>query len=246
MVHGLTKDSPVSVRASGMPCAPGMFTSEQEVGWKKIVEAVHAKEGLFFAQLWHQGRNTHSIASGQQPISSSAIAMNGATHWNTLPSLSYEVPKAMTKEEIEETKEEFAAAAIRARAAGFDGVEFHGGNGYLFDQFLHDNSTSRAVSPRSIVPLKTLVNIREDDYGGSIENRCRFLLETVDKVAAVIGSGRLAVRLTPFGLFNDARGTQRVEQWTYLCGELSKRKLAYVYVDHLLIVTRLRDAQAYD
>lgn len=143
-----TDCSPVSIRASGFPGVPGLFSDEQQEGWKRIVDSVHAKEGVFFAQLWHQGRNTHSMAIGQQPISSSAVAIDGSVYWNTLPSLPYEVPKAMTKEEILETQDEFAAAASRARAAGFDGVELHAGNGYLFDQFLHDNSESSLVPPR--------------------------------------------------------------------------------------------------
>lgn len=222
----LTDVSPVSVRASGKPGVPGLFTDEQQAGWRPIVDAVHAKEGVFFAQLWHQGRNTHSLISGQQPLSASAVAIDGTMRWND-QDVPFEIPKAMTKDEIEETQDEYAAAAARARAVGFDGVELHGGNGYLFDQFLHDNSEYPDTGTMEPAHSR-LVNIRDDEYGGNIQNRCRFLLETVDKVAAAIGSGRLAVRLTPFGLFNGAQGSQRVEQWRYLCSELDKKQLAYV------------------
>lgn len=121
--------SPVSIRASGLPGIPGFFTDEHEGGWRRIVDAVHAKGGVFFAQLWHQGRNTHSLAIGEQPISSSAVAIDGQLYWNEMPIVPFEVPKTMTSEEITATQEEFVQAALRARRAGCDGVELHAGNG---------------------------------------------------------------------------------------------------------------------
>lgn len=130
----------------------------------------------------------------------------------------------MTAADIERTQEDFVRSAEAAMAAGCDGVEIHAGNGYLFDQFHHTNSTS-LYCPKT---LMTSVNRRTDEYGGDIVNRCRFTLETVDKLSAAIGSGRVGVRLSPFGLFNQTHGVKRVEQWTYLCEELARRKVAYV------------------
>lgn len=136
-----------------------------------------------------------------------------------------EKPRSMTVVDIERTQSDFVNAAKNARSIGFDGVEIHAGNGYLFDQFHHSNGESDLQRARSADPA---VNLRTDSYGGDMFKRCKFTLETIDKMIAAIGSDRLAVRLTPFGLFNDCRGEQRMEQWLYLCSELSKRNLAYV------------------
>ncbi|WRT68114.1 uncharacterized protein IL334_005089 [Kwoniella shivajii] len=209
----ITEATPVSLRASGVPGIPGWFTSEQQDTWKPIVEAVHSKGGKFFSQLWHQGRNTHSGLTGQLPESSSPTPLEGDFAWAGFPARPFEVPKEMTKADIEQTQDDFVIAAIKAREIGFDGIEIHAGNGYLFDQFHHSN-----------------INTRVDEYGGSMEKRCRFTVETVEKLCAAIGSGRVAVRLTPFGLFNQTYGEKRLEQWTYLCQELSKFGLAYVHL----------------
>ncbi|KAK4689046.1 hypothetical protein P7C73_g1067, partial [Tremellales sp. Uapishka_1] len=200
----ISEASPVSLRASGAPGIPGWFTTEQQQAWSMIIDAVHAKGAIFFTQLWHQGRNTHSTFIGQTPDSSSAVALEGNMQWSGVAPAPFEVPRAMTQEDIISTEEDFVKAAVAARKAGCDGIEIHAGNGNI--------------------------NQRTDDYGGSIENRCRFTLETIDKLCAAIGSGRVAVRLSPFGLFNQTYGTQRVEQWVYLCQELAKRKLAYVHM----------------
>nr|XP_031860299.1 uncharacterized protein CI109_004183 [Kwoniella shandongensis]KAA5527371.1 hypothetical protein CI109_004183 [Kwoniella shandongensis] len=209
----ISEATPVSVRASGFPGVPGTFTEEQQEAWRPIVGGVHAKGSVFFAQLWHQGRNTHSSVIGQQPESASAVPMDGSVMWSGVEPLPFEAPKAMSKEDIAATQRDFVNAARNAREIGFDGVEIHAGNGYLFDQFHHSN-----------------INQRTDEYGGSIENRCRFTLETVDQISAAIGSARLGVRLSPFGLFNQTHGEKRMEQWTYLCNELSKRNVAYVHM----------------
>ncbi|BGP12766.1 hypothetical protein JCM10213_007281 [Rhodosporidiobolus nylandii] len=210
----ISEATPVSLVASGMPGIPNLFTDESVEGWKKVISAVKAKGGLFFFQLWHQGRNAHSSASGIHPVSSSPVAITDAPHgWRGLPTLPFEVPHALTTEEIAATQQDFVNAAKRAMEAGADGVEIHAANGYLFDQFHHDN-----------------INQRTDSYGGSIENRNRFTLETVDKICAAIGASRFGVRLAPFGMFNQTRGSQRQEQWTALCGELNKRGLAYIHL----------------
>ncbi|KAI5476535.1 hypothetical protein MNV49_007545 [Pseudohyphozyma bogoriensis] len=210
----ISEATPVSLNASGMLGVPGMFTEEQSEGWKKVTAAIHAKGGKAFCQLWHQGRNSHSIVSGSQPVSSSAVPITDSPHsWAGLPTMPFEVPHALTIEEIQSVQEDFVKAAKLALASGFDGVEIHAANGYLFDQFHHTN-----------------INLRTDAYGGSIPARCRFTLETVDKICAAVGSGRFGVRLAPFGFFNQTLGEQRLEQWTWLCEELAKRNLAYVHL----------------
>ncbi|GAA5832171.1 hypothetical protein JCM11251_004267 [Rhodosporidiobolus azoricus] len=210
----ITEATPVSLVASGMLGVPGIFNEEQVEGWKKITSAVHERNGLIFMQLWHQGRNAHSSASGILPVSSSATPITDAPHsWRDLPTQPFEVPHALTVEEIEATQQDFVNAAKAAIEAGFDGCEIHAANGYLFDQFHHDN-----------------INVRTDSYGGSIENRNRFTLETVDKICAAIGPERFGVRLAPFGYFNQTRGSQREEQWTTICKELNKKGLAYIHL----------------
>ncbi|GAA6032721.1 hypothetical protein JCM8097_000759 [Rhodosporidiobolus ruineniae] len=209
----ISEATPVSLVASGCSGVPGIFTDEQVEGWKKITAAVHAKGGLIFQQLWHQGRNAHSSASGLQPVSSSAVPITDSMHMRPgLPVEPFEVPHPLTVEEIAATQEDFVKGALRSREAGFDGIEIHAANGYLFDQFQHDN-----------------INQRTDQYGGSIENRNRFTIETVDKIIAAIGADRFGVRLAPFGLFNQTRGTQREEQWTALTKALSNKGLAYLH-----------------
>ncbi|WVR08415.1 hypothetical protein IAU60_005470 [Kwoniella sp. DSM 27419] len=209
----ISEASPVSLRASGMPGIPGWFTPEQRAAWIPIVEAVHAKGAIFFTQLWHQGRTTHSSLIGQAPESSASTPMQGMYGKPGQQSIPYDTPHGMTVEEIQATQDDFVKAALASREAGFDGLEIHAGNGYLFDQFHHSN-----------------INTRTDAYGGSIANRCRFTLETVDKLCAAIGPGRLGVRLSPYGLFNQAEGEDRLEQWTYLCEKLSHYGLAYVHL----------------
>ncbi|KAL8290033.1 hypothetical protein RQP46_002972 [Phenoliferia psychrophenolica] len=209
----ISEATPVSLVASGMPGVPGMFTAEQLEGWKKVTATVHAKGGLMFCQLWHQGRNSHSRFSGQQPVSSSEVPITDAPHsWRDTPTEPFEVPHSLTVEQIQATQEDFVKAALMAREAGFDGYVLPAFR-YLFDQFLHSN-----------------INQRTDAYGGDMKKRCRFTLETTAKVAAAIGKDRIGVRLAPFGYFNQARGEERVEQWTYLCSELAKLDVTYVHL----------------
>ncbi|PPQ79606.1 hypothetical protein CVT25_003486 [Psilocybe cyanescens] len=209
----ISEATPTSVQASGVAGIPGIFTDEQKAGWKKVVDAVHAKGSLFVMQLWHQGRNTHSLATGTHTLSSCAVPISDSKFSWGDTSLDWETPKAMTQDDIDRVKLEYVDAAKAAREAGFDGIEIHGANGYLPDQFLHSN-----------------INTRTDAYGGSPENRCRFLLELTTDIGSAIGFDRVAVRLSPFGFFNQTRGTQRLYQWTYLCKELSSLGLAYVHL----------------
>lgn len=214
-----------------MPGVPGIFTEEQKEGWRKVVDAVHAKGGIMVMQcmclpicnpsasnssfaVWHQGRNTHSRMTGQPPVSASAVPITDSVHrWGEIPSTSWETPKAMTQGDIDRVKGEYVAAALSAREVGFDGIELHAANGYLPDQFMHSN-----------------INQRTDAYGGSPEKRCRFLLELASDLGQAVGFDRVGVRLAPFGFFNQTRGNERIKQWKYACRELAALDVAYVHL----------------
>ncbi|KAL2835329.1 hypothetical protein BJY01DRAFT_252749 [Aspergillus pseudoustus] len=212
----ITEATPISRLAAGYPGVPGIFTASQIAGWKRVTDAVHAKEGTILLQLWHVGRaTTPGMLGGADTVSSSDIPISG----NALDGSEYGAapPRPMTVEEIKETVAEYAAAATRAREAGFDGVEIHGGNGYLLDQFLHDN-----------------VNARTDAYGGSIENRSRLILEIIDAVSTAIGSNRTGIRLSPYNYFQDTRDSNPQKHWGYLCSAIGslpeQTKPAYVHM----------------
>ncbi|EEH16871.1 hypothetical protein PABG_06958 [Paracoccidioides brasiliensis Pb03] len=199
----LTEATPISRHAAGYPGVPGIFTSSQIAGWKRVTDAVHAKGGFIYCQLWHVGRATvPSLLDGKPAVSASTIPISG----NALDGSRYAdfPPKALTVEEIKELVEEYAAAAKRALEAGFDGVEIHGANGYLLDQFLHDN-----------------VNVRTDAYGGSIANRARFPLEVIRAVTAAIGADRVGIRLSPYNYFQDTRDSNPNQHWVYLCEQIA-------------------------
>lgn len=208
-----------------MPGVPGLFLPEQAEGWKKVVSAVHAKGGYIYAQLWHSGRANIPQLTGTPILAPSAVPWDDPDELYAYPAphtsrtdgggvrLADHPPIAMTVDKIRQTIDDYCAAARLALACGFDGVEVHGGNGYLPDQFLNSNS-----------------NQRTDDYGGSPERRCRFPLELMTALASAVGQENLAIRLTPFGLFNQARGGERVETWTHLCRALKRDlpNLSYV------------------
>lgn len=176
----------VSQQGMGWPHAAGLWSAEQVEGWKPVTAAVHEAGGRIFAQLWHMGRLVHSSVTGEQPVSPSAITAPGHAHTYE-GNKPYEQPRALTVEEIPALVESFATAARNAIAAGFDGVQIHGANGYLIDEFLCDG-----------------VNRREDGYGGPPENRVRLLREITQAVAGAIGADRTAVRLS---LNGDTQGT---------------------------------------
>lgn len=193
-----------------MPGVSGIFLPEQVADWKQAVDAVHAKGGYIYAQLWHAGRATISAMTGSPPVSASASPWDspdecfthipvGATEpvrYVDDPPIELSIPY------IKQTIQDYCRAAKAAmEEAGFDGVEIHGGNGYLVEQFLSSN-----------------INRRNDEYGGSPEKRCRFALELMDELARTIGEENMAIRLSPFGLFNQARGEQRVETWGICVG----------------------------
>jgi N-ethylmaleimide reductase len=199
----------------GYPGTPGIHSDEQVAGWRLVTDAVHRANGLIFLQLWHVGRISHSSFHPDEglPVAPSAVRPSGEVliaDWTMAP---YETPRALETHEIPGVIAQFAAAAQRAKDAGFDGVEVHGANGYLLDQFLQDGS-----------------NRRTDAYGGSVENRARLLLKVADAVVDVWGSGRVGVRLSPYGTFNDMHDSDPVALFTHVLGRLSDRRIAYAHV----------------
>ncbi|KAE9374543.1 FMN-linked oxidoreductase [Stipitochalara longipes BDJ] len=217
----ITEGLPPNLEGNGMPGVPGLFCDEQKKGWKAVVNVVHAKGGYIYAQLWNAGRASIPQFTGTPTISASATPYEGDEPYSYLPPGSSKQvmyrefpPTELTHEGIKKQIADYVAAAKAAvEECGFDGVEVHGGNGYLPEQFLSSN-----------------INKRTDEYGGSPEKRCKFVLELMDALTDAIGEDRLAIRLTPFGLYNQARGMQRMETWGHLCRELKKKhNLSYVH-----------------
>ena len=205
----LSEATSISPQGVGYPDTPGLWTTEQVEGWKLVTQAVHQAGGRIVAQLWHVGRisDPHYL-DGEQPVSSSAIAASG--HVSHLrPLKPYEVPRALTEEEIPGIIEDYRKAAEHAKAAGFDGVEIHGANGYLPHQFLNDG-----------------INHRTDSYGGSIANRARFMLEAVDAAISIWGADRVGLHLSPTA----ADDSDPAETYGYVARECSKRGLAFLFV----------------
>ena len=208
----------ISLTARGWYGAPGIYTDHQIEGWERVVKAVHAKGGRMFSQLWHTGRSSHSDnQDGNTPVSASV----DASYWED-PSHLVSAPggwvqssphRALDISEIPGIVEDYRRAAVRAKAAGFDGVELHAGNGYLVDQFLQDGS-----------------NRRTDSYGGPIENRSRFLLEVVEAMTSVWGGGRVAVRIAPAGTWNHMRDSNPTALFTYVARQLNRFGLAYLHI----------------
>jgi N-ethylmaleimide reductase len=213
----ISEATQISLQGKGYPAAPGIHSAEQIEGWKLVTQAVHAKGGLIFLQLWHVGRMSHSSLHPEAgvPVAPSAIAPKDGSKAMTagFEQVEFETPRALELSEIPGIVAQYRQAAENAKAAGFDGVEVHGANGYLLDQFLEDGS-----------------NKRTDAYGGSIENRARLLLEVVDAVVAVWGKGRVGVRLSPFGTFLDMGDSNPVALFGYVVKELSVRGIAYVHM----------------
>lgn len=197
--------------AQGYINTPGLFTKKQIEGWRVVTDAVNAKGGIIFAQLWHCGRVAHSHYSGHQPIAPSARSIGGTVPRNR--DLTYEVPKAATQADIDQLIEDYAQAAANAMEAGFDGVEIHGANSYLIDQFLHHDS-----------------NVREDQYGQTPENMARFPLAVTDAICARIGKDRTATRLSPGTYFNIQPDNRDRQVFDYYLSELEKRDLAYIHL----------------
>jgi len=211
----ISEATQISPLAKGYPATPGIYSDTQVAGWKKITSAVHAQGGKMIAQLWHVGRISDSSLHPEQglPVAPSAIAPSGKVFKADWSMAAFETPRALGTHEIPGLVQDYVHAAKQAKAAGFDGVEVHGANGYLLDQFLQDGS-----------------NKRTDQYGGSIANRARLLLEVLTAVIGVWGSDRVGVRLSPYGTFNDMSDSDTQGLFTYVVSEISKLNLAFLHL----------------
>ena len=196
----------------GYADTPGIWSGEHVEGWRQVTRAVHTAGGRILLQLWHVGRVSHPLfLGGALPVAPSAIAPDG--HVSLVrPKVPYVVPRALAREEIPAVISAFARGAENAQRAGFDGVELHGANGYLLDQFLQDSA-----------------NRRDDDYGGSVENRARLLLEVTDAVMAVWGPGRIGVHIAPRGDSHSMGDSDRAATFGYVARELARRRIAFMF-----------------
>ena len=209
----ISEATQISTLGIGYPSTPGIHTQDQIDGWKKVTKAVHAEGGHIFLQLWHVGRVSHpSFHDGNLPVAPSAIAPTGE-HYTPEGMKPFEIPPELITSEVNEIIEQYVQAARNAMEAGFDGVEVHGANGYLIDQFLRDGT-----------------NKRDDIYGGSLENRSRFLSEILKGVILAIGSQKVGVRLSPSGTFNDMSDSNPNKHFSHLCQKLNSFNLAYVHI----------------
>lgn len=210
----ITEATTISEEANGWNESPGIYTDEMTDGWKHTTKAVHEKGGVIFLQLWHMGRASHSsFHNGKPAVAPSAIKINEDYIHTPTGKQPHEVPRALETAEIPRVVDDYRRAAERAKAAGFDGVEIHGANGYLIDAFLESKT-----------------NHRTDQYGGSIENRYRFLKEVVEAVTSVWPAKRVGVRLSPNGVFNDMGSADFREQFTFVASQLDRFGLAYLHV----------------
>jgi len=213
----IAEASPVLATGRGNPATPGIYSQAQLEGWRQVVDAVHARGGVIFLQLWHVGRVSHSSfqPGGALPVAPSAVPITGSgmmamtADGKVVP---YETPRALATSEIAGIVEAFRNGAQNALAAGFDGVEIHGANGYLLEQFLQSRS-----------------NRRTDQYGGSIENRARLLMEIMQAAIGVWGGGRVGVRLSPYGVANDSGEADPMPLYTHVVKSLDRLGLAYVH-----------------
>lgn len=217
----VTEGTPISPEAQGYVYVPGIWSPAQVAGWRTVTDAVHSEDGRIFAQLWHVGRLSHASLQpdGGQPVSAGAVPAPESKIFaldddGNVGFVDVGDPRPLSTEEVGRVVDDFARAATNAEVAGFDGVELHGANGYLFEQFLNPAT-----------------NTRSDRYGGSYTDRARFLLETVDAVIDVLGSARVGIRLSPFSeLFDMPAYPEAAETYLYLASELSRRNLAYIHL----------------
>jgi N-ethylmaleimide reductase len=204
----------ISEQALGSPLTPGVYTPEQIAAWKKVTQAVHEKGGVIYAQLWHTGRVGHSLVkNGGHPVAPSALAIEGQQHFTMEGMKDYETPRALDTKEVINIIQDYKQAAINAVEAGFDGVELHSAFGYLPNQFLAESA-----------------NHRTDQYGGSNENRNRFVLEVMQEMVKAIGSDKVAIRLSPTSTYNNITHQNPVAQFTLLLNELNKLPLSYIHI----------------
>ena len=215
----ITEGTSPSINGLGYARIPGVYNSQQIEGWKKITSAVHEKGGKIIIQLMHSGRISHplNMSKEAQILAPSQVKAAGQMWTDSKGLQDFTVPKEMTDQDILNAKEEYVTAAKNALLAGFDGVELHSANGYLLEEFL---------SPIS--------NIRTDNYGGSIENRCRFVIEVATAVSLAIGKEKTGIRLSPYGVASDMPHYPEIDAtYDYLSKELNKLEIAYIHlVDH--------------
>jgi N-ethylmaleimide reductase len=210
----VTEATQAAPGGQGYIATPGIHSEAQREGWRAVTDAVHAKGGLIFMQLWHVGRISHpDFLDGALPVGPSAIAPRGVQTYTAQGLKDIPAPRALETGEIAGIVEEFRSAARNAKDAGFDGVEVHGANGYLLDQFLEDGT-----------------NQRSDQYGGAVENRARLLFEVLEAVCGVWGSERVGVRLSPGGTFNDMCDCHPQQTFGYVVKRLSTLRLAYLHL----------------
>ena len=211
----IAEASPVAATGRGNPGTPGIYSNAQIAGWRAVVDAVHAKGGLIFLQLWHVGRVSHSSfqPGGVLPVAPSAVPIAGLTTMTASGKPEpYETPRALETREISGVIDSFRQGARHALEAGFDGVEIHGANGYLIEQFLQSHT-----------------NLRGDQYGGSVANRARFLLEITEAVVEVWGADRVGVRLSPYGVANGSGEGDPMPLYTHVIEALNPLGLAYLH-----------------
>jgi 2,4-dienoyl-CoA reductase-like NADH-dependent reductase (Old Yellow Enzyme family) len=207
----ITEATSITPMGVGYHDTPGIWSTEQVEGWKKVTKAVHDAGGRISLQLWHVGRVSHpSFLGGELPVAPSALAPKGHVS-HIRPETAYVIPRALPRDELPGIVDDFRRGAQNALAAGFDGVEIHGANGYLLDQFLQDKS-----------------NTRTDDYGGSIENRARLILEVTDAAISVFGAGRVGMHLAPRGDAHDVGDSNPIATFSHVASELGKRKVAFI------------------
>lgn len=207
----LTEATSVTPMGVGYPDTPGIWSDEQVAGWKKITDAVHTAGGTILLQLWHVGRISDPLyLDGALPVAPSAVKPSGTVSL-VRPKKEFVTPRALELSEIPGVVAAYRRGAENAKRAGFDGVEVHGANGYLLDQFLQDSS-----------------NKRTDQYGGSIENRARLMLEVVDACIEVWGADRVGLHLAPRGDSHDMGDSNRLETFGYVASEVGKRKIAFI------------------
>ena len=210
----ITEATSVSEQGLGWNESPGIYTDAMVEGWKKVTEKLKPTGTPIFLQFWHCGRASHSdFHNGELPVSASAVKINGDHIHTPEGSKSYETPRALTVEEIKSVVDDYRQAAINAKAAGFSGVEVHGANGYLINQFL-DSKT----------------NQRDDEYGGSVENRFRFFKEVLEAVMEIWPSEKVGARISPNGVFNDMGSPDFRETYLYAVKELNKLNLGYLHI----------------
>jgi N-ethylmaleimide reductase len=211
----------ISKQATGSPMTPGLYSKEQIAAWQKVTDAVHQEGGAIFAQLWHTGRVGHSLVkNGELPVAPSPIAIKGQQHFTMEGMKDYETPRELSTNEVKSIVQEYKQAALNAMEAGFDGVELHAAFGYLPNQFLAESS-----------------NQRTDEYGGSIENRSRFVLEVMDAMVEALGADKVGIKLSPSIPYNSIIDSDPTSLYHYLLGELDKLPLAYVQLMNAMFPT---------